>query len=30
VAWPGEVLDERTDGRARPWATVQASLFWGF
>jgi hypothetical protein len=30
VAWPGEVIDERTGGTARPWATVQASVFWGF
>jgi hypothetical protein len=30
VAWPGEVIDERTGGKARPWGTVQASVFWGF
>lgn len=30
VAWPGDAIRERTGGQARPWNTVQASLFWGF
>ncbi len=30
VAWPDEVLRSQTGGTARPWVTVQASLFWGF
>jgi hypothetical protein len=30
VAWPGEAMQERTGGLARPWSTFQASLFWGF
>lgn len=30
VAWPGEAMQERTGGQARPWSTFQASLFWGF
>lgn len=30
VAWPGDVIDAQTQGAARPWSTVQASLFWGF
>jgi hypothetical protein len=29
IAWPGEVIRERTGGTERPWTTVQASLFWG-
>lgn len=29
VAWPGAVIEAQTGGAARPWATVQASLFWG-
>lgn len=28
-AWPGDELKRRTAGSARPWSTVQASLFWG-
>lgn len=30
VAWPDEVLRAQTAGAAKPWVTVQASLFWGF
>jgi hypothetical protein len=30
VAWPGEVIKTQTKGAAKPWGTVQASLFWGF
>jgi hypothetical protein len=30
IAWPGDAIRDRTGGRARPWSTVQASLFWGF
>lgn len=30
IAWPGEVIKAQTQGAARPWTTVQASLFWGF
>lgn len=30
VAWPGAIMQERADNAARPWTTVQASLFWGF
>ena len=30
VAWPGDVIQAQTQGAARPWSTVQASLFWGF
>ena len=30
VAWPGEVIKAQTRGAAKPWGTVQASLFWGF
>ncbi len=30
VAWPGAIMRERTNGAARPWTTLQASLFWGF
>jgi hypothetical protein len=30
VAWPGDVIQAQTRGAARPWSTVQASLFWGF
>ena len=29
VAWPGAVIEVQTAGEARPWATIQASLFWG-
>jgi hypothetical protein len=30
VAWPGDAIRDRTGGQARPWSTVQASVFWGF
>jgi hypothetical protein len=30
VAWPGDVIKTQTQGAARPWNTIQASLFWGF
>ena len=30
TAWPGDVIKTQTQGAARPWSTVQASLFWGF
>ena len=30
MAWPGDVIKTQTQGAARPWSTVQASLFWGF
>jgi hypothetical protein len=30
VAWPDEILKAQTGGTARPWVTVQASLFWNF
>jgi hypothetical protein len=30
VASPGAVIDAQTQGAARPWSTLQASLFWGF
>jgi hypothetical protein len=30
IAWPDEVIKQQTGGVAKPWATVQASLFWGF
>jgi hypothetical protein len=30
VAWPDDVLKAQTQGAAKPWVTVQASLFWGF
>lgn len=30
VAWPDEVIKAQTQGAAKPWMTVQASLFWGF
>ena len=28
-AWPGDEVRRRTGGAARPWSTLQASLFWG-
>lgn len=28
-AWPGQEIDRRTGNTARPWSTLQASLFWG-
>lgn len=28
-AWPGDEIQRRAGGNARPWSTVQASLFWG-
>jgi hypothetical protein len=30
MAWPGDVIDTQTQGTARPWSTVQASLFWSW
>ena len=30
IAWPGEVIKTQTQGAARPWSTVQASLFVNF
>ena len=30
IAWPGDVIQAQTQGAARPWSTIQASLFWGF
>lgn len=30
VAWPGAIMQERANNTARPWTTLQASLFWGF
>jgi len=30
IAWPGDVIRTQTQGAARPWSTLQASLFWGF
>lgn len=30
IAWPGDIVRTQTQGAARPWSTVQASLFWGF
>lgn len=30
IAWPGDVIKTQTQGAAKPWSTVQASLFWGF
>lgn len=30
IAWPGEAIRAQTQGAARRWTTVQASLFWGF
>ncbi|MBN8494429.1 MAG: alginate export family protein [Burkholderiales bacterium] len=30
IAWPGDVIKAQTQGAARPWSTVQVSLFWGF
>jgi hypothetical protein len=30
MAWPGNVIQAQTQGAARPWSTLQASLFWGF
>jgi hypothetical protein len=29
-AWPGDVIQAQTQGQAKPWSTVQVSLFWGF
>jgi hypothetical protein len=29
IAWPGDVIKAQTQGAARPWSTVQVSLFWG-
>jgi len=30
VAWPDDAIEAQTAGAAKPWVTVQASLFWGF
>jgi len=30
VVWPGDVIKAQTQGAARPWSTIQASLFWAF
>lgn len=30
MAWPGEVLKTQTQAAAKPWGTVQVSLFWSF
>jgi hypothetical protein len=30
IAWPGDLLQTQTQGAAKPWGTVQVSLFWGF
>ena len=30
IAWPGDVINTQTQGTAKPWGTVQVSLFWGF
>ena len=30
IAWPDDVIKAQTQGAAKPWLTVQASLFWGF
>jgi hypothetical protein len=29
-AWPGNLVQARTQNNARPWTTAQVSLFWGF
>ena len=29
-AWPGNLIQTRAQGTARPWTTAQVSLFWGF
>jgi hypothetical protein len=29
-AWPGNLIQTRAQGMARPWTTAQVSLFWGF
>jgi len=29
VAWPEEIIRAQTQGQAKRWTTVQASLFWG-
>jgi hypothetical protein len=30
IAWPGDLIETQTQGAARPWSTVQLSLFWAF
>lgn len=29
IAWPGDEIRRRTQGVARPWATLQGSIYWG-